>query len=217
MIASFTPALFTFLTDLAANNDRTWFAANRSRYAADVEAPMRDFLVEAGARLATTCPAFATGIPARIHRDTRFSADKTPYKVAAWARFPHRARHDRPSVPAFYVYLAPGNCRVGGGIHQPDPTSLGRIRDRIVDEPDEWTEATIGDRLRDGDSLKRAPAGYDPNHPLIRDLRRKEFFISTRFSDADTVGPAFVDSFVAAVADAAPLVRFLTAALNLDW
>jgi uncharacterized protein (TIGR02453 family) len=85
MPAHFTPALFAFLRDLKAHNTREWFEAQRARYVADVETPMRAFIANLAPHLSRISPAFIVdprrvgGSKYRIYRDTRFSADKSPY------------------------------------------------------------------------------------------------------------------------------------------
>jgi uncharacterized protein (DUF2461 family) len=69
----------------------------------------------------------------------------------------------------------------------------------------------------EGESLKRSPAGYDPTHPFIEDLKRKDLYSMTRFSDSDVCRPDFIDDFVKACARTAPVVAFLTKALGLRW
>jgi uncharacterized protein (TIGR02453 family) len=107
MAAHFTPAFFKFLRDLKRNNDREWFAANRDRYGADVEGPMLQFIEDFAPRLRTISPAYVAdkrrmgGSMFRIYRDTRFSADKSPFKTNVAARFQHEARKKAEGVPAF--------------------------------------------------------------------------------------------------------------------
>src|SRR3954470_21671845 len=93
---SFSPALFTFLRDLAANNDREWFAANKARYVAEVQEPALAFIEDVGMRLPEEIsphfvadPRTTGGSLFRIYRDTRFSKDKTPYKTHCGVQFRH--------------------------------------------------------------------------------------------------------------------------------
>jgi len=140
----FGRGLFRFLYDLKTHNDRDWFAANKERYASEVEEPMLRFIADLDERLAKVSARFVAdprrtgGSMFRIHRDTRFSKDKSPYKTAVGAHFPHEAREKDRSVPGFYLHLEPGSAVGGGGIYHPDPISLKRMRDRIVYHPNEW-------------------------------------------------------------------------------
>jgi len=219
----FGRGLFVFLSDLKAHNDRDWFAANRERYVRDVEAPMLRFIADLDGRLGKVSARFVAdprrtgGSMFRIHRDTRFSKDKSPYKTGVGAHFAHEAREKDKSVPGFYLHLEPGEAVGGGGIYHPDPISLQRIRDRIVDHPDEWKVVRRAKLEIEGESLKRPPAGYDPTHSFIEDLKRKDLYSIATFSDAEVCRPDFIDHFVKACARTAPLVAFLTKALGLRW
>ncbi len=223
----FGPALFGFLDDLRQNNDRTWFAANKSRYEAEVRTPMLQFIADFGARLDKISPHFVAdprpvgGSLFRIYRDTRFAKDKTPYKTAASAHF----RHDRAKdvhTPGFYLHLEPGQIFAGAGIWHPDSKTLGKIRDGIVADPDRWRgilsskKFTAHHRIS-GDKLKRPPRGYDPDHPLIEDLKYKDFVAIRDFGQADAGKANFMDAFVDSCTTAAPLVRFIAESLDLEW
>ena len=221
--AYFTPGLFEFFKDLRANNDRGWFAAHKARYTSLVEEPMLRFIADLGDRLPDISPRFvadarrAGGSMFRIHRDTRFSKDKTPYKTAAAAHFRHGAASKGQSAPGFYLHLEPGESLGGGGIYHPDAVALKSIRDRIVDEPAAWSRVLARKITIEGESLQRPPRGYDPDHRFVADLKRKDFYTLQRFSDKDVCGRGFLDAFLAACAQAAPLVEFETRALGLRW
>jgi uncharacterized protein (TIGR02453 family) len=223
MSTYFTPALFAFLRDLKSHNDREWFQANRERYTAVVEAPMLRFIGDVGPGLATISRAFVAdrrrmgGSLYRIYRDTRFSADKTPYKTNVAATFPHEQRKKVPSVPGFYLHLEPGECLGGGGIYHPDMPTLTRIRTAIATDRKGWMAVKKSGLEIVGDSLTRAPAGFDPAHPFIEDLRRKDLYVLTEFSQPDVCGPHFLDQFIESCRDVAPLVAFLTRAIGLRW
>jgi uncharacterized protein (TIGR02453 family) len=159
----------------------------------------------------------------RIHRDTRFSKDKTPYKTHAGLQFRHGAGKDA-HAPGFYVHLEPKQVFFGGGVWMPDAPALGKIRDAIVAKPAAWTRArgaksvteTFGD-LAAGDPLTRAPKGYPPDHPLIDDLRKKSFFVTTTATISQAGDPKFVDQVCGAFADARPLMKFLTEAVGAPF
>ena len=147
-----TPALFDFLRELGANNERPWFEENKARYRAEVRDPMLDFIQAFAEPLAEISPHFRAdprangGSLFRIYRDTRFSKDKTPYKTNVGAHFRHEAGKDA-HAPGFYLHLEPGMCFAGCGVWHPDSPTLGRIRDTIVEKPEEWTRITTGEPL----------------------------------------------------------------------
>jgi uncharacterized protein (TIGR02453 family) len=220
----FSPALFRFLRELKANNDRDWFAANKTRYEQDVRNPALDFVESVAPHLERISPHFVAdarpsgGSLFRIHRDTRFSKDKSPYKTYTGIHFRHELARDA-HAPGFYLHLEPDAVFVGAGIWHPDGPTLTRIRDVIVADPDAWRAGKrIGDAFAlSGDSLKRAPAGYDPDHPLVEDLRRKDFICSASLTEKDVCASGFVERFVGLCGEATPLVRFLCAALDAPY
>ena len=224
---SFSEELFTFLDDLRANNDRAWFTANRARYEAAVLEPALVFIEDFAPRLEGISRHFRADARAsggslfRIHRDTRFAKDKTPYKTNIGIHFRHRAAKDA-HAPGFYLHLEPGAVFAGCGIWRPDGPTTQRIREAIVESPDGWLAASRGEELTrrlhlDGDALKRPPAGFDPAHPLIDDLRRKDFIAMASLEQAAACGDGFIDDYEVICRAAAPLARFLCGALGLPF
>jgi uncharacterized protein (TIGR02453 family) len=223
----FEPSLFQFLRDLKANNERAWFQANKKRYETELKGPMLRFIEGFAPYLEDISPHFLAdprpvgGSLFRIYRDTRFSKDKTPYKTNAGAHFRHERAKDA-YAPGFYLHMESDGVFGGAGIWHPDNVSLGKIRDAIVAEPERWQEIRDDKALNDGcsfagDSLVRPPKGYDPDHPLIDDLKRKDFIVIRNFAESDALAPDFMGRFAAFCRTAAPLAAFLTEALDLKW
>ena len=136
----FTAATFKFQRDLAKNNNRTWFAANKPRYEKVLRQPFLCLIADLQAPLAKISPRYVADARAqggslfRIHRDTRFANDKTPYKTWAGARFAHERRREI-EAPSFYVHIQPGDCFAGGGIWDPEPATLKKIREFLEGNP----------------------------------------------------------------------------------
>jgi uncharacterized protein (TIGR02453 family) len=219
----FTPKFFTFLRSLKRHNDRTWFADNRERYLADVEVPMLQFISDFGPRLRQISRAYVAdprrsgGSMFRIYRDTRFSEDKAPFKTWAAARFAHELRKKTESVPAFYLHLDPETRIGGGGAYHIDRPALTRIRRHIVDWPARWARVRKTGLVIEGDTLTRPPTGFDPSHRFIEDLKRKDLYTMTEFTEGEAVAEDFLDRYTDACERAAPLLEFLTKALGLRW
>ena len=219
----FSPALFTFLKALKRNNRREWFAANKGRYQRDVEAPLQAFIGDLAPRLKKISPRFVAdprrtgGSMFRIYRDTRFAADKRPFKTWAAARFRHDAHREVDSVPGFYLHLEPHDVFGGGGIYHPEPPALLRIREHIVKAPREWRAVLARGLDIDGDMLTRVPAGFDKDHPHAADLKRKDFYALVPFTAGEVCDPRFLDRYVESCEHVAPLMQFLTKALGLRW
>lgn len=224
MASYFTPALFSFLRDLKAHNTREWFQANRDRYAADVEAPFLRFIDDLRPALRRISgslvvdPRRTGGSMFRIYRDTRFSADKSPYKTHVAAMFGHEQRKTiEGGSPGFYLHLAPGDSMGGGGIYHAAAPTLRRIRLAIANEPRAWAAVRRADLEIEGDRLSRVPQGFDPAHRWADDLKRKDFYSLAPFTQREVCAADFRDRYIARCREAAPLVAFLTKALDWRW
>jgi len=143
--AFFRPELFEFLWQLRRHNDREWFAKNKDRYQQVVVEPALLFIGSFAPHLAKLSPFFVAdprptrGSLFRIYRDTRFSADKRPFKTHVGIRFSHSSGKDA-HAPVFYLHLEPENCFAAAGVWQPDNRALTRIRTAIVDQPEGWAK-----------------------------------------------------------------------------
>ena len=227
MPAPIGPELFAFLRELRENNDKAWFEANRERYRRCVQRPMIGFIEAVSPWLMANAPAFVAdtrlqgGSLFRIHRDTRFTADKSPYKTNVGCNFRHRVGKDA-HAPGFYVHIAPDEVFFGGGIWSPPTPALNAIRDAIVDRPERWG-AIVGDPsfarltggLADSERLKTAPRGYPKDHPHMADLRRKSLFAFSTCPEEAVCDPDFpgrvTDTFAALV----PMMDFMSDALGV--
>jgi len=220
--ASFGRELFGFLAELKDNNDRDWFAANKERYEADVLEPALAFIEDFEPHLRQMSPHFRAdarrvgGSLFRIYRDTRFSKDKTPYKTSAGIHFRHEQAKD-VYAPGFYLHLAPGEVFAGGGIWHPDMQTVTKIREAIVADPDGWRAATADVDLGDGNALKRVPQGFDKDHPLADDIKRKDFAAFVRLTEADATGPDFLHHYARVCETFSPVMRFLCRAVGVPY
>jgi uncharacterized protein (TIGR02453 family) len=214
--ALLSKALFQFLYELKFNNERAWFNANKARYEQDVKAPLQRFMEEVAPRICKINPELSCPRLFRIHRDTRFSKDKTPYKTHAALQFRHRATADDVHAPGLYLHLEPGEVFVAGGIWKPEPQVSKAVRERIARQDPRWL-AFKKTRLPlyIEDKLKRAPKGFDPQHPLIEDLKMRSFISWIDFKDSEAWQADFMDKFLQAAKKLDPLVRFLCAAQGL--
>ena len=217
-----TPELFRFLRELSARNERSWFEANKSRYLARVRDPVLGLIAALAPKLIAISPHIVAdprpsgGSMLRIYRDTRFSRDKTPYKTNVGIRFGHGAGKDIHG-PGYYLHLAPGEVFMGAGIWHPDPDALRAVREAIVKDPQGWKRAQRSP-LRHGEaSLRRPPRGFDPEHPLVEDLKRTSFTVGREFTEGQACSPAFPALFTRACREEAPLMRFLAKAVGLPF
>lgn len=225
--AGFSRAGLRFLTELAANNDRSWFDANKPRYESLILDPALAFIEDMGPRIERISKHFVAvpkrmgGSLMRVYRDTRFSRDKSPYKTNVGIQFRHERGKD-VHAPGFYVHIEPGQCFIGAGIWHPEASALHKIRSRIVAEPAEWRRARDGKRFAEefelsGDSLSRPPRGFAADAPELGDLKRKDFIAVGRLKDRDVIAADFAANATARLRHAKPLMAFLCAALELEF
>src|SRR4051794_5145515 len=215
----FGPDLFKFLQQLKRYNDRDWFAKNKDRYEQDVRDPALMFITNFAPHLAELSPHFvADARPTRgslfpIYRDTRFAADKRPFKTHVGIRFSHEKGKDT-HAPVFYMHLEPGNCFAAAGLWHPENSVLTKIRSAIVREQDAWSKVRRKLEL-EGDSLTRPPKGFCAEHPFIEDLKRKDYISSVAFDERQVCAPGFLRDYSAACRTMLPLVEFTTRAVGL--
>jgi uncharacterized protein (TIGR02453 family) len=218
----FTPATFKFLRELKTHNEREWFNTNKTRYERDVRDPMIEFIREMAPRLAKISKHIVAdarpvgGSMFRIYRDTRFSSDKTPYKTHAAAHFRHHTSAKDVHGPGLYFHLEPKGCFIAGGLWRPEPGAVLKIRTFIAENPAAWKKAVKGLELG-GESLKRPPAGFDVEHPLIEDLKRKDFIASVELDDKDVCSANFAATASKACERLAPLMKSLAKATEIPW
>lgn len=224
----FPKEMFSFLRDLSANNDRSWFEANKERYLRYAKEPTLRFIEAMRERLELISPSYLAdtrpngGSMFRIYRDTRFSRDKSPYKENIGCQFRHVAGRDA-HAPGFYVHLQPGDSFAGGGIWRPPAPVLNRIRDAVVSNEKEWKKVkAFMDRSRhvsisEGEPLSRPPRGYPADHPMAEDLRRRTFFAGHSLSDQEVTSPRFIGIIEQVFHDLVPMMRFINEALGLSF
>lgn len=213
----FSPKTLAFLRALKRHNDREWFRERRGTYEEHVRAPMIAIIE----RVADDLRAFAPDLVAspkvsmyRIYRDTRFSANKSPFKSHVSAIFPHRdlGKHEGAGL---YFHLATDHVLVGGGIYAPAPRQLLQVRQHIAANSrrlDSIVSATTFRRsygALDGQQLKRVPRGFDPDHPAADYLRHKRFLAGCKRPPSFATGARFYPSLVRLFKDLAPLIHFL--------
>lgn len=193
---------FTFLRDLKRNNEREWLTPERKKiYQDHLLEPARQLLSELRARFEAERLPFApdpkSGIM-RLYRDTRFSKDKRPFKTNLGATVPF-VGESRDGI-GNYLHIAPGECFYGGGAWAVEPVQLKRLRAAIDRDPKRVR--AILSRVEkkfgpvEGESLKRAPAGYAEDHPEIDLLKMKQMFVSAKFDDKLAGSPELVDWIV---------------------
>ncbi|MEW4489973.1 DUF2461 domain-containing protein [Thalassoglobus sp. JC818] len=223
----FPPSVFQFLAELEANNDKDWFDANRDRYESEVRSPALEYIAAMQGPIEKISSHFRVepkkvgGSLMRVHRDTRFSKDKTPYKTNIGIQFRHEAGKD-VHAPGFYLHISPEECFVAAGVWHPAGEDLAAIRKAIIKHSKDWKAAVSDAKFvkrfaLTGDSLKRSPRGIDPDHPLIDDLKRKDFIGLSNFEPGLVTSPKFVNETAKAFKSADRLMAFLCSALSIKY
>lgn len=187
------PATLQFLSDLAVQNNRAWFQANRGRYASALE-NVKQFVQAVESALGETDHLEGATI-FRIYRDVRFSADKSPYKNNFGIGFKRATKRLRGG---YFLQIEPGASFAAGGFWQPNPADLKRIRDEfaIDDQPIRRIMTAVSFQRyfgsMQGDALKTAPRGYAKDSPALDLIRRKSFTVHRKFTDQDVTGDHFL-------------------------
>lgn len=223
----FDAELFKFMRALARNNSRDWFHGRKDRFESAMRTPALRLIADLAEPLKTISPHFVAnpakvgGSLFRIQRDTRFAGDKQPYKTWLGIRLYHERRRD-VHAPSFYIHLQPGNCFIAGGLWRPEPPVLKRVREFLVDNPDAWLRsarnpAFLRSFVLGGDTLSRPPRGFPADHPLIDDLKRKDFIAWHPFDDDRALRPSFDRFLIERARALSPLLDYLCAALDLEF
>lgn len=223
--AGFSADTLKFLRELERHNDRTWFEKNRARYEQLVKLPALAFITAFAPELRKVAPHFVAdprpvgGSLMRVHRDTRFSADKTPYKTNIGMHFRHSVGKD-VHAPGLYIHLDNERSFLGVGLWHPEPDALAKIRARIIAKRDAWKKASTGAAFTkvwkiEGDSLVRPPKGFDPDDPSIDDLKRKDHIAACTIDPKLFFDGKAAKDVGAKFAAAKPYLEFLLAALDL--
>lgn len=218
----FAPEGLAFLADLADHNDRDWFKAHQDVYQREVKRPMQALVRSVAARLEAD-GLNLTGSPKtsifRIHRDTRFTSDKTPYKP--WAACYFSATGSKKEDGGLYVHVQPGGCRLSCGIYHPEPAALAALRRAMAADAEAFLAlvdglAAAGLPPVSDEMLKTMPRGFQDHAdgPLAEYLKGKSLYVTRRVSEIAFLTPEAVDEIAGFAAEAAPLLGFVHQALG---
>ena len=225
------PDTLPFLWELAMNNNRDWFNAHKPHWLEIKEAfeaftqGLIDKMVEYDHSLEGLT---AKQCVYRIYRDTRFSADKTPYKthvscvLSSWGP-------KNSGVPGYYfqigaeeAYGLKGTCNLGGGIFMPTPEALNAIRQEIFYCPDEFLaimnepsyKKYFGNTFFTTKVLSRVPKGYPADWEHADLLKYKDYCTSHTMPNKMLDSPKLFDEVLKVWRASVPLNRFIQRALE---
>jgi uncharacterized protein (TIGR02453 family) len=214
--------IFTFLGELARNNNREWFTENKKVYQEALDL-FREFAAELLTEITKFDPTLA-GQDAkdsifRIYKDVRFSKDKTPYKThfGCWM-----TKGGRKSTDAgYYFHLEPGNSFMAAGVHSPPKEQLNLIRQEILYNPDAYLELINDPVLVKGyeragkdDMLKKGPVGYPKDFEYLEELKYKHYVYSRSYSDKQVVEKNFIQTLAGDYKGLVPLVNYLNHSIS---
>lgn len=200
---------------------------NKSRYIETVQRPSWDLIEHLAKPLSKVAPFIVAnpeksgGSLMRIYRDTRFSKDKTPYKNYVGMHFRHDAGKDI-HAPGIYLHFAADECFVAAGCYRPEPSVLAKIRAAIDEDGKSWTKARDDRKFRQhytlwGESLKTTPRDYPRDHPLIDDLKRKDFIGVSPLTRDEVVSDELLPMIIERTKAARPIMRFLCEAIGVPY
>ena len=219
----FSADTLVFLSELAENNDKAWFDANRARYETELLEREKAFISAIGERMLSIVPDLeavprVNGSIFRINRDTRFSKDKTPYKTHADLWMWEGA--DRKASSGLFVRIVPDEIWLGAGAHMLSKEGLARVRDAIAGDPGVELASIVEDVQDAGyefsePALKRTPRGYPVDHPRADLLRLASVAAMQQFPVPDEFFSAeFVDWCADRYIPFLPLHRWMVSALE---
>jgi uncharacterized protein (TIGR02453 family) len=217
------PSVIKFLKDLKKNNNKPWFDKNRDKYE-NARMDFHTFLQELIPAIASfDKPIGDLSVKEcvfRINRDIRFSKDKTPYKSNMAGYFNKGGK--KSNGAGYYVHIEPGRSFAAGGMWQPLPADLAKIRQEIDYNFDAWKKINAGSSFKkmfvngisSEDILTRPPKGYDEKNPAIEFLKMKNYIVSRSFTDAEVQDKNFVKEAAKTFQAMKPLIDFLNTAIE---
>lgn len=227
MAEFFAEDSFEFLRQLGENNNRDWFNEHKPDYEGLVREPALDFIRAMQPELARFAPHFVAvdkkvgGSLMRVYRDVRFGKNKQPYKTNIGIQFRHEMGKD-VHAPGFYLHIEAHEVFVGAGIWHPDSGTLKKIRTYIDAHPTRWLDAMDNTAFNKafqmgGDSLKRAPKGYPLDHPMIDELKRKDFIAISPLMPELVLQDDLVGLIGSCFETATPLMQQLCRAVGVKY
>lgn len=210
--------LFPLLSEIKENNNREWFAENKTRFQKE-EKDLKLFFNEIMKAINIFDEIEKMKI-FRIYRDVRFSKDKLPYKTNRSANWIRAGAHRRGS---YYLQLEPGNSFIGCGFFQPNPADLLRIRKEFEMDDSEIREILKQPEFKKAykgfdtsDQVKTAPKGFDKEHKAIDLIKNKNFFVAHYFSDKEVLSSGFSENVVYHFELVQPFFKYMSDVLTTD-
>ncbi|MFZ1083904.1 MAG: DUF2461 domain-containing protein [Terracidiphilus sp.] len=217
--AHLRPEGLAFLRSLARHNDRAWFTPRKAVFEAELKEPMLAIIRTVTSAMESFAPSFirpAEKCLFRIYRDTRFSADKKPYKthVAAWWSYQGL---EKTSGAGYYFHIDAKEVVIAAGAYMPEKDQLAAIRHWLLDHHTEFRRVLRTAALRkafsefEGNALTRPPKGFPKVHPALDLIQCRQWGLSTTLPSTAALEPGFAAEVVRHFRLAAPVVDALNA------
>ena len=220
-VTSIAPSTLAFLRELAENNNRDWFEANKPTYQQEHEKMIAfaDHLLDEMKKIDNIETPTGKKSLLRIYRDVRFSKNKLPYKNNFAGSFSRATKQLRGG---YYFHIQPGESFVGGGFWGPNTDDLKRIRTDIAADAAELREIITAPEFVEtfgelkGRGVKTAPRGYDKDHPDIDLIRKKQYIVMRSFTDGEMGSPEFASQVVETFGRMRPFFDYMSYVLTTD-
>jgi uncharacterized protein (TIGR02453 family) len=215
--SGFPKEMTTFFRSLKRNNRREWFQPRKHVFEQHIKEPMIELVTALNRDFAKFAPEYVTDPKKavfRIYRDTRFSADKTPYKTHIAASFARRGG-ERLAAGGFYFSVSHDQIEVAGGIYHPEPETMLVVRNHIAEHHQDLRRLLADRKVRrllgdlQGDALTRAPKGFDPAHPAINLIKMKDWILDTTLDPSLGTSPRLYKELADRFRAMTPLIEFL--------
>jgi len=218
------PSTLKFLRDLKKNNNKPWFDAHRPQYESakkDFEVFIQEVITKHGKNDPDIKDIIAKNCLFRINRDVRFSKDKSPYKSNMGAYISKGGK--KSPYSGYYFHCEPGQSFIGGGIWQPEPDKMKKVRQEIDYNWDEFKKIvgskkfkSIYNDLHTGDdmSLSKVPQGFEKDNPAATYLKLKSWVAMRNIKDTDLTSKGLLKLTLDTFDTLLPLLRFLNRAVE---
>lgn len=217
--SGFSRKAFRFLKDLQGNNDKRWFQAHRAEYETYLLQPLRNLVTDL-----TDCildidhaievrPTVNKTI-SRIHRDTRFSKDKSPYRDCMWITFKRPGSEWSRWSIGYFLEINPTWYRYRLGFYNAAPDIMAQFRQQLDDNPQVFLKAIAWyDKQHtfalEGEQYKRHKSPDKPE-PLKTWYNYKSFYLCcNRKIDQAILSPQLVNDLERAFRMTSPLYHYL--------
>jgi uncharacterized protein (TIGR02453 family) len=235
-----TKIIINYLQDIAANNNKEWYQANKNRYdeaRKEFNTAIDDVIHNIGKFDASVSHLTAKDCVFRFYRDIRFSPDKSPYKRHFGAYISAKGRKSLHG--GYYLHCQPGNCFIGAGAYWLPTNILTACRNEIMANIDMWRKAVENGKFikffgyaggnnmqehTDGDPLpvkgfgitylKKAPKGFPKDYEFMDYLRMKDYSCWHRVDDDFFGSEGWMKETMTMFNTAKPMMDFMNSVID---